>query len=604
MPMLGTISSNGASFKAVGGVLKVPVKNILTNAHYFTLSVDGKRITGSFPISTVGNNKQITTEVLDGEDRLEIEFWEYHEEEYDMDFFLPLPCGTYNNLTFSLYEWEPADNYLLFSKTPQISGGLVVHRNEIIVTPPLPVVVVKNTPNRLEFDGVPYGYSLDANQVLNLDQFDDDFIELSATIYGKNENKLVEEVKEELISCNLVNVETDTETALDFTYDGYANVSVVLPTDTPGEFKVVFSYDDLDPVESFKIKVHEAALLPDALSSANWSHYSYSPWFNSYRVTVDGTTYLKTYAASLRTSLPDNAFRGSFGSGAQGEPFDAFSHFSQITSIPSNAFYGCVDMTGITLPSSVTSIGTNAFRACKGMTEIDLPSGITSIGEYAFYECFELSSLQLPAGVTSIGSNTFNACYNLKSINLENVVSIGQNAFIGCDALEEIVVGNATIGQNAFNDCDALQSITIGDASASGSAIIGLSAFVSCPNLSQVNLVSVSSIGQYAFWDCPLLTSITLPDGLNTIAYGAFSVTGLTSITIPASVTILGDAAFRYCGSLQYIVFEGTTPPSTADVDTCFEGTPSTFTIKVPASAVQTYKDEWPSLQDKIVANQ
>ena len=60
---------------------------------------------------------------------------------------------------------------------------------------------------------------------------------------------------------------------------------------------------------------------------------------------------------------------------------------SSVTSIGSEAFYGCTGLTSITIPSSVTSIGSEAFRYCEGLTSINIPSSVTSIGSDAFYYC-------------------------------------------------------------------------------------------------------------------------------------------------------------------------------------------------------------------------
>ena len=58
-----------------------------------------------------------------------------------------------------------------------------------------------------------------------------------------------------------------------------------------------------------------------------------------------------------------------------------------VTIIESRAFYGCTDLTSITLPEGLTSIGDDAFTRCSGLTSITLPDGLSSIGNYAFSLC-------------------------------------------------------------------------------------------------------------------------------------------------------------------------------------------------------------------------
>ncbi|MEG1923836.1 MAG: leucine-rich repeat domain-containing protein, partial [Clostridia bacterium] len=62
-----------------------------------------------------------------------------------------------------------------------------------------------------------------------------------------------------------------------------------------------------------------------------------------------------------------------------------------VTSIGNRAFYGCANLTTITLPRSVTSIGNEAFRDCISLSSITLPSSVTSIGDYAFLNCYNLT---------------------------------------------------------------------------------------------------------------------------------------------------------------------------------------------------------------------
>lgn len=625
MPMLGEVTANGAIFKAVGGVLKVAINNIPPDAHFLELFVEGKKISGVFPITVVNGHKQITAEDEDYGNSIFISFGDYQEEEYDAEFYIPLPCGTYNTLTFNLYEWEASDEYALFSKTAQITGGLEVHRNEVIITPPLNVVVEKNTPNRIEFEE-PYGYTLDENRILHLDRYDDPII-MTARIYGKNENKRVEDVDEDLFSCKLVDV-TDpdnvVETDIDFNYDEWSGVTMDFPTDNVGEFilKVTYGDEDNDPdnvitAESFKFKVYPVVPIPAALGDY-WNYRDNfarppidvnSDWFKPYWTRYEGNVYLKTRMASLRTeALPDYAFRGSFRDESKGGTFDAFEYFSQIEAIPTNAFYECFYLTGINLPSSVTSIGTSAFNSCQGLTGIDLPSGLTSIGNSAFSGCYNLSSMQLPSGVTSIGGSTFSGCGELTSINLDNVLSIGASAFSGCESLTgPLQIGGATIGDNAFNSCTALQGVTIGSSTAAGQVpMIGAGAFSGCASLSAVNLPnSMVSIGDDAFYNCGQLTNIVLPSSLETIGIFAFNSTGLTSLTIPASVTSIGRGAFRGC-AFEYVIMEGENPAdigeAATDPDEWWIIFDAGVTIYVPSTAVAAYQAAWPVLASRIEA--
>ena len=144
MPMLGsnfTIDDDNmmkASFRAVGGVLKLTVKNFPVDEEdieYLRLSVPNKKITGAFPILEDSDGVKYIETVDNTSETNHIDFFfrgGYYEK--TMTFYFPLPCGTYNNLKFTLFDGEGGH---IFSKTAQIDGGLTVHRNEVITAPTL-----------------------------------------------------------------------------------------------------------------------------------------------------------------------------------------------------------------------------------------------------------------------------------------------------------------------------------------------------------------------------------------------------------------------------------------------------------------------------------
>jgi hypothetical protein len=215
-----------------------------------------------------------------------------------------------------------------------------------------------------------------------------------------------------------------------------------------------------------------------------------------------------------------------------------------VTSIGERAFWGCTNLTSITIPDGITSIGNEAFESCSSLTSITIGNGVTSLGEGAFYNCSSLTSITIPDSVTSIGNFAFRNCSSLTSITIPDSVT--------------------SIGVSAFNSCSSLTSITIPDSVTS----IGGAAFAYCTNLTSITIPdSVASIGNAVFAGCTSLRSITIGNGVTSIGNAAFyNCTSLTSITIPDSVTYIGDQAFWDCSSLTSITFQGSAPNVGADV--------------------------------------
>lgn len=135
MPMLGTLSSNGASFAPVGGVIKLTVANVPSEANYLRFSVPDKKIAGTFLV----DNGAIAAEDYDGSDLQAYNYVDIIIPDYcresTMEFYIAVPTGNLGNPTFAFYKTGQTDP--LYSVSPRIQGGLVIERKDIIVPPEL-----------------------------------------------------------------------------------------------------------------------------------------------------------------------------------------------------------------------------------------------------------------------------------------------------------------------------------------------------------------------------------------------------------------------------------------------------------------------------------
>ncbi len=287
---------------------------------------------------------------------------------------------------------------------------------------------------------------------------------------------------------------------------------------------------------------------------------------------------------------------------------------NSVASIGEYAFWGCINLTMVTIGNSVTSIGTGAFQHTlighdhegdglkfllseNGLNaflvdssgangHVVIPStvnGATVRSVNAFEHKLNITSVTIPDSVTSIENRTFVYCSSLTSVTIpDSVTSIGESAFDGCTSLTGVrIPGSVTsIGKSAFNECTSLTIMTIPD----GVTLIGESAFARCTSLANVTIPdSVTSIAEYAFWgtgltrvivgnsvtsirkatfaSCINLTSVTIGNSVTSIGTGAFQqCTSLTSVTIPDNVTSIEGYAFYQCASLTSVIFEGVAP--------------------------------------------
>ncbi len=215
-----------------------------------------------------------------------------------------------------------------------------------------------------------------------------------------------------------------------------------------------------------------------------------------------------------------------------------------------NLYLNDVLVTDLVIPDGITYIKDGAFEGYKKLASVTIPDSVTSIGYNAFYGCTSLASITIPDGVTNIGEFAFyNTAYYNNTANWDNGVLYIDNHLIEAETTlsgsYEIKAATKTIALNAFAGCTGLSSITI-------------------PN-------SVTSISYSAFAGCTGLTSITIPDSVTSIDYYAFSgCSGLTSITIPESVTSIGSSAFRNCTGLQKLYWNAVNIPDFTAYSTIF----------------------------------
>ena len=209
-----------------------------------------------------------------------------------------------------------------------------------------------------------------------------------------------------------------------------------------------------------------------------------------------------------------------------------------VTSIGDRAFYGCSDLTSITIPGSVTFIGEEAFFDCSSIKSVyisdlktwcEIPfSDKTSNPLYYAHRLFlngtEIIKLNIPQSVTSISKFAFYNCSFITSVTIPNSVkSIGDGAFYKCLGLSSVIIPSSvtSISPKVFYKCSGLKSVSIPNSVTS----IGNSAFYGCTGLTSINIPSsVTSIGSSVISGCTSLTSATV-DGIKYKLYSECEAT-------------------------------------------------------------------------------
>lgn len=286
-----------------------------------------------------------------------------------------------------------------------------------------------------------------------------------------------------------------------------------------------------------------------------------------------------------------------------------------VTNIGMEAFFGCPNLTTLTLGTNVVIVGNAAFEYCSALASITFPNSVTVIGGDAFAECAGLTNITLGTGVTSILAQAFLACPSVTAIT----VAAGNPAF-------------STVGDVLFNKNQTALYLYPAGSSGTSYAIpnsvtnIVEDAFMDAYELSSITLgTNVQSIGDSAFQECYSLTSITLPNSVTSLGYSSFFYCfNLANIVIGSGLNNIGFQAFSYCFSLGGVYFAGNAPVMNSDVfdddsvatayylpgtkgwNTTFDGLPTALWLpQIVGSGVRTnqfsFYIDWASNQMVVV---
>ncbi len=168
-------------------------------------------------------------------------------------------------------------------------------------------------------------------------------------------------------------------------------------------------------------------------------------------------------------------------------------------------FRECKALPYAVIPDSVSTLHDGAFYLCRAARTIEIGEKITAIPPRCFGYCDSVSEVELPERVTEIGWSAFYSCISLESIGLENICSIGDDAFYGCYLLGSTgdLDSVESIGDRAFSGCRSLESLEL-----SGSLeVIGREAFDGCRSLTSLRFLG----------DMPEIGNLAIPAGTEVV---------------------------------------------------------------------------------------
>lgn len=226
---------------------------------------------------------------------------------------------------------------------------------------------------------------------------------------------------------------------------------------------------------------------------------------------------------------------------------------SKITSIKEGAFRDCNKLTGIRMRNSISEIKDYTFYNCSALKYVALSQRVKRYGIESFANCTSLESVGATTDLQIIDTAAFLNCYSIKEFYFANVKKIANGAFMNCIAITKVSIPNSVedIGENAFFGCQELEDITLG----SGIKTIKSYTFASCINLRKIEIPdNVLNVEQNIFEGCNSFKAIIMPK--------AFSISSMFGNTSPALSHIgltqetklnWDNETFRNKATLKYI---------------------------------------------------
>lgn len=319
--------------------------------------------------------------------------------------------------------------------------------------------------------------------------------------------------------------------------------------------------------------------------------YAFSGCTGLTSITIPKSLSRTLYTEFNRTQYNELSATGGGGSStAWNSPFYS-SACTGITTVNWNAIDG---YGGSTTSANYCFLGGGTYL--PNVTTVNFGSEVEIIPQYICYNLKKITSITIPSSAVHISYYAFGNCTGLTSITIpETVERLSSSGYIltGC-------TGITTLNYNAISCVRATDS-TFSTTNTSTNCWGTLANLTTVNIGNQVQIIPCGFLGSAQ----SQVTSITIPSSVTTLKQYSFYQSKLTSIDLPSSITSIGNNSFYGCSSLTSITIRSTTPPTLESSYTnTFPTTTQSYTIYVPASAVNTYKttSKWSNWASKIQA--
>ncbi len=178
------------------------------------------------------------------------------------------------------------------------------------------------------------------------------------------------------------------------------------------------------------------------------------------------------------------------------------------------------------------------------------------------------------------------------------ITTVGQCAFLGCQALTAIDLPNVTqVKRNAFEACNRLQTTNLPRATKLDKGVFTSSA------IQQANFPLVTTIGDNCFYTAKHLISANLPL-VTSLPIDSFRLSTIQTADFSA-VTNINRTAFTDCTSFETLIIRTPSVCVISDISVALRGSKiasGTGYIYVPDNLVDSYKaaTNWVALANQI----